>query len=210
MTELHAHWMDKLYGENIYTGYVPEYPLDAGGWAGDGEVFRQVFAEFSPSVVIEVGTWKGASAFYMAEAMGGRNGVIVCVDTWLGSLEMWRYPDLHMKHGHPGLYWQFLSNVVHAGKQEILLPVQLPGTIAARVLEQRGFIADMVYIDGSHDYRDVKADLESYWPLLKSGGALLGDDYNNCEVKQAADEFLVSVHANIRLPTQGMYLMVKP
>ena len=36
---------------------------------------------------------------------------------------------------------------------------------------------DWVYIDGNHNYHAVKKDLEFYYPLIKKGGYLCGDDY---------------------------------
>lgn len=36
---------------------------------------------------------------------------------------------------------------------------------------------DWVYIDGDHSYDAVKKDLEFYYPLIKKGGYLCGDDY---------------------------------
>lgn len=38
---------------------------------------------------------------------------------------------------------------------------------------------DFVYIDGNHAYDFVKADIENYYPLLKSGGVLGGHDFYN-------------------------------
>ncbi len=35
---------------------------------------------------------------------------------------------------------------------------------------------DVIYIDGNHAYKYVMQDLELYWPKLKSGGLLIGDD----------------------------------
>jgi hypothetical protein len=37
---------------------------------------------------------------------------------------------------------------------------------------------DWVYIDADHSYDAVKKDLEFYYPLMKRGGYLCGDDYN--------------------------------
>ena len=34
-----------------------------------------------------------------------------------------------------------------------------------------------VYVDGDHSYDGVKKDLEFYYPLIKQGGYLCGDDY---------------------------------
>jgi methyltransferase family protein len=36
---------------------------------------------------------------------------------------------------------------------------------------------DWVYVDGNHQYEFVLLDLESYYPKVKAGGFLVGDDY---------------------------------
>jgi len=52
---------------------------------------------------------------------------------------------------------------------------------------------DLIHLDAGHDYRSVTADLEAWWPLLRPGGILIGDDYNRDgarpEVRQAFDDF---------------------
>jgi hypothetical protein len=35
---------------------------------------------------------------------------------------------------------------------------------------------DAVLIDGDHDYGPVKADIAAWWPKIRSGGYLAGDD----------------------------------
>lgn len=42
---------------------------------------------------------------------------------------------------------------------------------------------DWVYIDADHSYEAVKRDLEFYYPLIKTGGYLCGDDYGLWEDK---------------------------
>lgn len=37
---------------------------------------------------------------------------------------------------------------------------------------------DFIYIDGNHDYEFVKKDIELYYPKVKSGGVIGGDDFN--------------------------------
>ncbi|MBV8523326.1 MAG: class I SAM-dependent methyltransferase, partial [Acetobacteraceae bacterium] len=57
----------------------------------------------------------------------------------------------------------------------------------------RNVKVDLVHLDGGHDYRSVMADLQAWWPLVRPGGILIGDDYNTNgvwpEVRQAFDEF---------------------
>lgn len=37
---------------------------------------------------------------------------------------------------------------------------------------------DIVYIDASHDYESVKTDLIHWYPKVKNGGIICGDDYS--------------------------------
>jgi hypothetical protein len=50
-------------------------------------------------------------------------------------------------------------------------------------------IADLIYIDGSHEYEDVISDIDSYLPLVRKGGIFFGDDYYGWPgVAKAVDE----------------------
>ncbi len=54
---------------------------------------------------------------------------------------------------------------------------------------------DYVYIDGEHSYNAVKRDLSNYFPKVKVGGYLIGDDYGWTGIAPAVQEFL-SEHQN--------------
>lgn len=54
---------------------------------------------------------------------------------------------------------------------------------------------DWAYLDASHYYEDVKVDLESWFPKVKAGGFITGDDYDrqgfwDHGVTRAVDEFV--------------------
>lgn len=51
---------------------------------------------------------------------------------------------------------------------------------------------DFVYIDGDHSYEQVSKDLKNYYPVIKPGGMLCGDDYNEMhpETKRGVDDFV--------------------
>jgi hypothetical protein len=72
---------------------------------------------------------------------------------------------------------------------------------------------DFVYLDANHRYDAVREDLHAWWPKVRKGGMLAGDDYGlideqwvdfghgRCRfgVKRAVDEFAKKVRRNVSL-----------
>lgn len=64
---------------------------------------------------------------------------------------------------------------------------------------------DFVYIDGNHQYEFVKEDIENYYPKVKKGGIIGGDDYTSSPeteterfgVFKAANEFFKKLKKEI-------------
>ena len=69
--------------------------------------------------------------------------------------------------------------------------IKRPSIEAARLFKNEIF--DYVYIDASHDYEDVKLDLQAWWPKVAIGGMLAGHDFCSEGVYKAACEFSDSV-----------------
>lgn len=44
---------------------------------------------------------------------------------------------------------------------------------------------DFMWIDASHEYEQIKNDIINFWPKIKQGGILAGDDYNDENVRRA-------------------------
>jgi hypothetical protein len=49
-------------------------------------------------------------------------------------------------------------------------------TEAAKYIDDNSL--DWIYIDGDHSYKGVMADLENYYSKVKTGGYIIGDDYD--------------------------------
>ncbi len=171
----------KLKLPDAFEGWQPVYGT-IQGWNGGIQILPGLIAQRRPKFIIEVGAWLGLSTVVMGIALknnGLHDSCILTIDTWLGSLEHWRDENnlLQLEHGFPTLYPRFLHNVASRHCEDVIVPLPLPSAIAARYLKQFGMKADLMYIDGSHDERDVYDDLTGYAPLLDDGGVMVGDDF---------------------------------
>ena len=151
------------------------------GWAGSNhpwlvETIRELK---TPSLIVEVGVWKGASALTIAQELARLgSGVVLAVDTFQGSAEHW-VGEYHVPllDGRPVLYEMFIENVVDTGLQDYVVPLPIDSINAAMALTDLGVSVDMIHLDAAHDAMSVSMDLQAWWPLLRSGGVLIGDDY---------------------------------
>ena len=138
-------------------------------------------------VIAEIGSYIGELTLQMAFKT---RGTVYAIDLWDTSL----LPDnAHYQEfrDHPAdwFFYQFLermSGALEVGKVKM---VRLPSVEAAKSLEAVSF--DMVFIDASHDYESVKADILAWRPLLKIGGLLCGHDFEEHRgVPQAVRELV--------------------
>lgn len=193
-----------LHGVDPYDGFDPApWPDDVAGWGSQSPAFGELIEAIRPSRVIEIGTWKGGSALTMANHLErlGLDCEILCVDTWLGALEMWtditdplRHGSLRLRHGYPTLYYTFLANVVRAGRQNRITPFPVPSLTAAQWCALHGVLADLIYLDGSHEEEDVYQDLLTWWDIVRPGGVLVGDDWGWDGVRLAVQRFAAENH----------------
>jgi predicted O-methyltransferase YrrM len=203
-------------GRDPYADFdATRFAADTQGWGSQHPVFEAVLKRARPRLIIEVGSWKGASAIQMAGLCKkfDHPAEIVCVDTWLGSPQLYTRPDdqwyasLAHINGYPSMYYTFLANVVRADHADVITPFPQSSQHAAAVLTAFGAKADVIYIDAGHDYASVRADIESYWPLLTDDGVLIGDDYRQWPgVTRAANEFAGKV-GNPIYATTGKFVI---
>lgn len=135
---------------------------------------------------VEIGAWKGKSTAFMATEImnSGKQITFDVIDTWEGSLE--HKNDEHIKTNT--LYEHFLDNM----KPVIgyFNPIKLNSIDASRLYLDHSL--DFILIDGSHEYEDVRLDIFNWYPKLKPGGIMAGDDYHQSwpGVIGAVDELL--------------------
>ena len=108
---------------------------------------------------------------------------------WLNQNDQERYQALALQNGFPSVFYQFLANCCHANLQDRVTPFPQTSAIAALWFVLQGFQAQLIYLDASHAYDDVRRDTDAYWDLLEPGGVMFGDDYLLPDVAQAVNDF---------------------
>jgi hypothetical protein len=200
MTAIRDELIAKIWdGRDPFVG-APVLPWDGRGYKTSGHRYlTEVVDTVRPRIIVEVGVWLGVSVIVMGKRVRELNldCAIIAVDTWLGSAEHMTgintkigFPRLH---GYPQIYFTFLSNCVHDRQHGHIVPLPLDSVNAYEVLKHHNIVADVIHLDAGHDYRSVKTDLEVWWPMLRPGGVLIGDDYYPGSkwwpgVRQAFDE----------------------
>ena len=126
---------------------------------------------------VEVGSWKGKSSTYMGVEIinSGKHIKFDCIDTWLGSIEHTHSGSTHYEpllEIKDGLYNKFLTNIEPL--KSVINPIRMTSVEASKLYEDESL--DFVYIDGAHDYDSVYDDIQHWFPKVKVGGYIGGDD----------------------------------
>lgn len=136
-------------------------------------------------LVAEIGVQYGVFSAKIAENYSGK---VLCIDLW----------------GDETIYAE--AKKLLANKEKFKLYRGDSLTIAEFIPDGA---LDAAYIDGNHYYREVLADIEAWYPKVRTGGILAGHDYCNSdadiEVIQAVDEWCLKTGYKIQVTTEDFF-----
>jgi hypothetical protein len=149
------------------------------------------------SVGAELGVWRGDFSAFALELVAPAR--LHLVDPWrfsrdprlssalYGGLVARSQADMDV------IYQQVLARFDHEIRTGVVQVHRARSDEAAARFEDSSF--DWVYVDGDHSYDGILDDLGRYWPKVRPGGRLCGDDYTHVTawwgdgVKRAVEDF---------------------
>ena len=151
-------------------------------------VYKLAVNKFSDdSIFVEIGSWMGRSTSCLGQIIkqSKKNIRVFAVDTFEGSEE---HTD-DIRNISTSLFELFQKNISLCEVSDIVTPIQGASLDVVSKFEDESI--DFIFIDASHDYENVLADITAWYPKLKPGGLIAGDDYSLCwgGVIQAVNEY---------------------
>lgn len=200
------------YWKEKYDIWVFDSYKDVPGWINDAEFIYPQMVEQAQSGdhFVEIGTLLGQSTSYMGQLIKDSGK-----DIKFDSIDLF-WPIEHVirnykSSGHPKEFNQYLSDLLKEydlrapdiinhplrilGVQEYVNLITCDEKYAHRLYDDNSL--KFVWIDGDHGKDIVYNDLVNFWPKMKSGGTIGGDDivYEEVldDVKKFSKEYDVKV-----------------
>jgi hypothetical protein len=191
------------YWKEKYDIYVFDSYKDVPGWINDAEkVYPEMVSKAQDGDhFVEIGTLLGQSTSYMGQLIKDSGK-----DIKFDSIDLF-WPIEHVirnykSSGHPKEFNQYLSDLQKynlrapdiinhplriLGVQEYVNLITCDEKYAHRLYDDNSL--KFVWIDGDHGKDIVYNDLVNFWPKMKSGGTIGGDDIHYKEVLDDVKKF---------------------
>jgi predicted O-methyltransferase YrrM len=160
---------------------------------------------------LDIGSYTGVSTCWMLDNLcSNPYSRVFSVDTWEGSAEYTDYTD--------DIERRFDEAVKKTGKKDQHVKMKMKSSKALLKLKQFGFIIfDFIFIDASHEAKDVITDAILSWDILNEEGILIFDDYKwdklkgeEYRPKLAIDSFVAAFKPQLKtLFYQYQYIVEK-
>jgi hypothetical protein len=164
------------------------------------ETARQVHGS-DPIMIVEIGSWKGRSTIALALGIRARGeGIVFAVDPHTGAPEgiTEGWSGVHIPGGLPVTAQEFHWNIAAADVAPFVRSLITTSHEARAQFANK--TVDILFVDGSHEYEDVKADITDWQPTLKDGAVVAFNDPSVPGVYRALRELVVRPGTPYRQP----------
>lgn len=132
------------------------------------ETLKSITAEVKPETILEIGTGWGLSAIAF---LMGNNATLLTIDA-RETLEQFEYRTKHF-----GVRDRITRIIGRSGENPPNPRYHSEKTHILAELRGQDQKFDLIFIDGSHVFSDMKDDFEQSLAMVKDGGTILIDDY---------------------------------
>ena len=148
-----------------------------------------------PQIVVEIGVAYGYHAQHILRENPGV--AYIGIDPYLSgydSADLFDRDVAELFGTNPSAGMERLFRAVSEGLTKEFGPRaeirRMRSTVAAQDFQDKS--VDFVFVDGDHRFEAVERDLMDWWPKIRSGGLLVGDDFGWDGVQKAARRFFQS------------------
>ena len=206
--------MDKpKYLKNKYDIFTFKSYKDIPGWVNDAEfIYEEVVKNAEDGDhFVEIGVLLGQSTTHMAELIkeSGKDIKFDAIDIfWIIEETLQNYEQTN----HPKQFLDYYNDVKNEWDMNIINIIKHP----MRILEVEQYVnlitcdekyahkiykddsLKFVWIDGDHGADVVYNDLVNFWPKLKVGGVIAGDDIHYKEVLSDVEKFSTEYNVKVQ------------
>lgn len=160
-----------------------------GGWMYDDELLWLHEQAKDCSLVVEIGVWQGKSTTAIAMGLPS-NGKLFAIDSWRGSQEELSsaHSIMQTTEGQRSVFLNAMSNLFEFISFGKVIPICMNSVEAGQAIGALTYEADFVFIDGSHDYLNVKQDIATWLPMTHTNSLIAGHDFTWPGVEKAVRE----------------------
>jgi hypothetical protein len=132
-------------------------------------------------ICVEIGTWEGGFTQSILEKCSVTK--VYCVDPYK-HFDNSEYPDAINRLSQSEFDDKFNSvrNTLTSQFNNKVTFIRETSTIASNQFPDES--VDFVYIDGNHDYKYVLNDIQAWYPKVKKGGYICGDDIYSIDLSE--------------------------
>jgi predicted O-methyltransferase YrrM len=143
----------------------------------------EIARKIGSGCIVEIGSWLGKSTCWIAQALKEteKENHFYAIDPHIGSVEHKGF----VKAVGGTTFDIFLQNIKKHKLQKQVEPIRKMSWDAINDINEP---ISFLFIDGSHEYKDVKKDFFEWFPKVKIGGIIAFHDNNWDGVKKVLDE----------------------
>ena len=162
--------------------------------------------------ILEIGVFEGISTkWFLTNLITHKKSILYAVDTFEGS------PEYDDSLSFKTVKEKFLSTIKSTKKTNQVKIMQMYSYNAlVKIISDNDIIFDIIYIDASHEAKDVISDAILSWNLLKTGGIMIFDDYRWDLLVQefskpalAVDSFLEIMKPTLTILHKGYQVIIE-